>query len=49
MGSSYSDLINGKNFANSGVVLVSINYRLGAFGFLSRSEKGEKGNNGLRD
>ena len=34
MGSGSSPLYHGTSFAHDGVVLVSINYRLGAFGFL---------------
>jgi para-nitrobenzyl esterase len=34
MGSGSSPLYNGESFARSGVVFVSLNYRLGAFGFL---------------
>lgn len=46
---------DGTNFAKQGVVLVTINYRLGPFGFLSHpllskeSEKGVSGNFGLLD
>ncbi len=34
MGSGSSPLYDGTSFAQDGVVLVTVNYRLGAFGFL---------------
>ncbi|XP_063925259.1 carboxylic ester hydrolase-like [Zophobas morio] len=36
-------------FVNQGVILVSINYRLAAFGFLSTEDEVIPGNNGLKD
>jgi para-nitrobenzyl esterase len=53
MGSGSSPLYHGESFARSGVVLVSINYRLGAFGFLELGSLDERyagsGNVGLLD
>lgn len=53
MGSGSSPLYHGDTFARSGVVLVTINYRLGAFGFLDLSglspDHPTSGNNGLLD
>ncbi|RZC41743.1 COesterase and/or Abhydrolase 3 domain containing protein, partial [Asbolus verrucosus] len=37
------------NFLDHGVVLVTINYRLGPFGFLSTEDEVIPGNNGLKD
>ncbi|KAM0445076.1 hypothetical protein ACHAPV_009904 [Trichoderma viride] len=39
-GSSSMDVYSGRNLARHGVVVVSINYRLGAFGFLRHPEAG---------
>lgn len=54
-GSAISDAYDGENFARKGVVLVTINYRLGVFGFLAHpglaaeSEHHASGNYGLQD
>lgn len=52
-GWSHQGDYDGTNFARSGVVLVSINYRLGALGFLAHpwltEEQGVSGNYGLLD
>ncbi len=55
-GTASEDLSNGLSLAPRGVLLVTVNYRVGVFGFLSapelRSEKGSEGasgNYGLRD
>ena len=54
-GSGSSPLYDGEALARKGVVLVSINYRLGLFGFLAHpalsaeSPKGASGNQGLKD
>jgi len=54
-GSGISEAYNGENFARKGVVLVTINYRLGIFGFFSHpaltaeSEHHASGNFGLQD
>ena len=53
MGSGSSPMYHGEKFARSGVVLVSINYRLGSLGFLELGHLDESyagsGNNGLLD
>jgi len=53
MGSGSSPLYSGHTFAEDGVVLVTINYRLGAFGFLELGgidqDYAGSGNNGLAD
>ena len=55
IGSGSEPRTDGANFAASGVVLVTINYRLGPFGFLAHpaltreSEYGSSGNYGLLD
>ena len=53
MGASSQSVYLGDKLAASGVVVVSINYRLGAFGFMELgaldSEFAGSGNNGLRD
>ena len=53
MGSGSSPMYHGETFAESGVVLVSINYRLGALGFLELGHLDESyrgsGNVGLLD
>ena len=54
-GSTWEPLYNGKNFAAHGVVFVSMNYRLGALGWLAlpalsaESPHGVSGNYGLLD
>ena len=54
-GSGISDAYNGENFAHKGVVLVTINYRLGIFGFFvhpaltAESEHHASGNYALMD
>ncbi|MBI5722953.1 MAG: carboxylesterase family protein [Planctomycetes bacterium] len=54
-GSGSSKSYDGENFARSGVVLVTINYRLGALGYLAHpllnkeSDKGVSGNYGMLD
>ena len=52
-GTSSEPTYNGTNFAESGVVLVTFNYRLGVFGFLALSqldgEGSNSGNFGLQD
>ena len=50
MGSASEDVYDLTNFVNNNdVVAVSLNYRLGVFGFLVEDEAGTRGNNGLRD
>ena len=53
LGWSHQGLYDGSNLAKRGVVLVSINYRLGALGFLAHpllsAESGASGNYGLLD
>lgn len=54
-GGSSCDVYNGTNIAKEGVVFVSINYRLGIFGWFAHSEliaedeEGSSGNYGLMD
>ena len=54
-GSGSQALYDGANLARKGVVVVTINYRLGAFGFLahpaltSESQRGTSGNYGILD
>jgi para-nitrobenzyl esterase len=54
-GSGATDSYDGENFARKGVVLVTINYRLGVFGFFAHpdltaeSEHHASGNYGLQD
>ncbi|MCM5704523.1 carboxylesterase/lipase family protein [Larsenimonas salina] len=52
-GGGASEIYNGERFARDGVVLVSINYRLGRFGFFDHpaleGEAGPRGNFGLMD
>src|SRR5579862_5657566 len=54
IGSTSMASYNGANLARKGVVLVSVAYRLGAFGFmahpqLTREQEGHSGNYGLLD
>ena len=50
VGSSAQPRFNGEYFVQrGGIVLVTINYRLGAFGFLHSPELGASGNEGLLD
>jgi para-nitrobenzyl esterase len=54
IGGTSMSLYDGKNFAKKGVILVSIAYRLGAFGFMAHPELtaeqgGHSGNYGLLD
>lgn len=49
LGSGASPIFEGSNYADSGVVLVTLNYRLGAFGFLVASGYPITGNQGLLD
>jgi para-nitrobenzyl esterase len=50
VGSSAQPRFNGEHIARRGrIVVVSINYRLGAFGFLHAPELGATGNEGLLD
>jgi para-nitrobenzyl esterase len=54
IGGTSISMYDGKNFAKKGVVLVSVAYRLGAFGFLAHPELtaaqgGHSGNYGLLD
>src|SRR5699024_3248104 len=50
VGSSFEDIYNAKYIAQAGnVVVVSINYRLGALGFLYGGTEDAPGNLGLRD
>lgn len=53
VGSASSDFYNGKKIANQDIVVVTLNYRLGLFGFLELGELDKRysgsGNNGLRD
>ena len=53
-GASSQPIYDGQHFARSGVVCVTLNYRLGVFGFLELGEMlgaayGGSGNNALRD
>lgn len=54
-GSGHSEMYDGREFAKRGVVLVSINYRLGVLGYLAHPElskespEGVSGNYGLLD
>ncbi len=49
-GSSNLPLMNGKNLAAGGdVVVVSMNYRVGAFGFMANNAWGAEGNYGIQD
>ncbi|HEV2638948.1 MAG TPA: carboxylesterase family protein [Actinocrinis sp.] len=52
-GTSAGPLYNGANLAAHGVVVVTLNYRLGVFGFLARpdldAEQGSSGDYGLQD
>lgn len=50
-GCSYYPMYNGSNYAKEGVVFVSINYRLGCFGYLDLSGEGKEfdSNCGLSD
>ncbi len=51
-GSTAIPVYDGTRLAQQGVIVVSVAYRLGAFGFLAHPElsrEGEKGNFGLRD
>ncbi len=52
MGSTAAPLYDGTHLAEKGVVVVSVAYRVGPFGFLAHPEltrEGSKGNFGLRD
>ncbi|HAC90554.1 MAG TPA: hypothetical protein DCF63_07950, partial [Planctomycetaceae bacterium] len=55
MGAASHPLYDGESLARTGVVFVSINYRLGAFGFMARaalskeSSRGVSGNYGILD
>lgn len=49
LGGSSCPVYGGESLARKGVVFISINYRLGAFGFLSLDETGEKSNFALKD
>ena len=54
IGSTSVSLYDGMNLAKKGIVLVSVSYRLGAFGFmahpeLTREQGGHSGNYGLLD
>jgi para-nitrobenzyl esterase len=54
-GSSYASDINGETFAKNGVIMITVAYRLGIFGYYahedlaSESENGTTGNYGLLD
>jgi para-nitrobenzyl esterase len=53
-GSAACDIYDGKEYAKRGIVFVSINYRVGAIGFMAHPEltkegKGASGNYGLMD
>ena len=53
-GSAACDIYDGKEYAKKGIVFVSINYRVGAIGFMAHPEltkegKGSSGNYGLLD
>jgi len=54
-GASSSSIYDGSGFADKGVVLVSVNYRMNAFGFMAHpalsaeSERGVSGNYGILD
>ena len=54
LGSTATGTYNGANLAKKGVLVVSVSYRLGAFGFmahpqLTREQEGHSGNYGLLD
>ena len=48
-GSSFMPIYAGKRLASHDVVIVSINYRLGPFGFLNAGNESVPGNMGLYD
>jgi carboxylesterase type B len=48
-GASSGEIFNGTWFANSGIVYVSLNYRLGPVGFLQLDDSGAGGMNGILD
>ena len=48
-GSSFIPIYDGKRLASHDVVVVSINYRLGPFGFLNAGNESVPGNMGLYD
>jgi carboxylesterase type B len=48
-GSGNTDLYGPELLLNKDVVVVSINYRYSAFGFLSTGDKNAPGNQGLKD
>lgn len=48
-GSGDSTLFGPSYFMKENVVIVTLNYRLGAFGFLSTGDEVIQGNNGLKD
>lgn len=48
-GSGDDSFLGPSYFINEGVIVVTLNYRLGAFGFLSTGDGVIQGNNGLKD
>lgn len=48
-GSGDDSFLGPSYFINEGVIVVTMNYRLGAFGFLSTGDGVIQGNNGLKD
>ena len=49
MGSIFAPIYNGSVLATNDVVFVSVNYRLGQFGFLYSDDESAPGKKGLHD